>query len=94
MFRSGKMRSVITVSLAAVTLIGCAARVEPMQTGDGRNGFSISCNGSAESWAKCYKAAAQSCPAGYDVIDRDTTATATGYGPLITRNLIVACKRA
>jgi hypothetical protein len=64
-----------------------------MRTGDGRDGYAISCDGSAYSWAKCYKAAAKACPAGYDVLDRDSNTTATNYGPNVSRSVIVACKR-
>ncbi|CAN7472954.1 hypothetical protein [Paraburkholderia hospita] len=90
------MRRIVTGSLAAVAalLSGCAAGIDPMPTADGRAGYNIECGGSAYTWAKCYKAAAKVCPAGFDVIDRDSSSTPTNFGPLVERNLIVACKRA
>lgn len=89
------MLKIITGSLVSAALLGgCAASVEPMRAGDGRDGYAISCDGSAYSWAKCYRAAAKACPTGYDVLDRDTNTTATAYGPNVSRSLVVACKRA
>jgi len=78
---------------AAVLLAGCAAVVEPISTPDGKNGFSVSCNGSAESWAKCYNAASKACGGAYDIIDKNQSSTPTAYGPLVTRDLVVSCKK-
>ncbi|KDR25974.1 hypothetical protein BG60_26565 [Caballeronia zhejiangensis] len=87
-----KIIKIITGSLVIAALAGCAASVDQIQTGDGRNGYSISCNGSADSWTKCYRAATQACPAGYDVVDRDSSSTPTAYGPMVTRSMTIACK--
>lgn len=78
--------------LGAVVLAGCAANVDRIQTGDGRTGYNIECGGSAYSWAKCYKAAAKACPTGFDVLSRDGATTPSNYGPVVDRNMIVACK--
>jgi hypothetical protein len=87
------MRKIITGSLVAALLSGCAASVERMPTADGRDGFNIECGGSAYSWAKCYKAAAKTCPSGFDVLDRDSSSTASQFGPVVNRSMVVACKR-
>ncbi|MGF6921709.1 hypothetical protein [Paraburkholderia sp. 40] len=87
-----QMIKTLVVMVSVVTLAACAAVVEPMPTPDGKQGFSISCDGSADSWTKCYKAAAQACGGKYDVINSNMTSTPTGYGPMVTRNLIVSCK--
>ena len=80
------------VVIAALVLTGCAANVTSIRAPDGRRGFTISCNGSAESWAKCYRAATESCGGAYDVVDRNQSSTPTGLGPLVARELVVACK--
>ncbi|SEH41117.1 hypothetical protein SAMN05192544_1001303 [Paraburkholderia hospita] len=87
------LRTTTGIVIGAALLAGCAAGVERMQTPDGREGYSIECGGSAYSWAKCYKAATKACPAGYDVLTRDSSTTPTNYGPLVDRNMVIACKR-
>ncbi|NLP64210.1 hypothetical protein [Paraburkholderia sacchari] len=77
---------------AAVALTGCAAGVESVTAPNGKPGFLISCDGSADSWAKCYNAAIKQCGGPYDIVDKNETSTPTGLGPLVRRNLIVACK--
>lgn len=80
------------VLLTTIALAGCAASVAPISAPDGRRGFTISCNGSADSWAKCYRAATEACGGPYDVVDRNQSSTPTGLGPMVTRDLVVACK--
>lgn len=89
-------RRVSTVRIAAMAvaisaLTGCAATVEPMTTPDGRQGFLVECNGSADSWASCYKTATSACKGTYKVIDRNESSTPTGLGPLVKRSLIAEC---
>lgn len=74
-------------------LAGCAATIKPMTTPDGKQGFLISCDGSADDWASCYEAAIKSCGGkSYKVVDRTESSTPTAYGPLVRRNLIAECK--
>ncbi len=82
-------RIVICLSVA---LTGCAATVKPMTTPDGKQGFLVKCDGSADSWASCYEAATKACNGTYKVIDRNESSTPTAYGPLVRRNLIAECK--
>lgn len=82
----------LIILCAAVALGGCAAGVESITAPNGKPGFLLSCDGSADSWATCYKAAVKSCHGPYDVVDRSETATPTNYGPIVRRNLIIACK--
>lgn len=83
-------------SLAALVVLGitgCAATVEPMPTPDGKQGFLIGCDGSADSWASCYKAATKQCGGGtYTVVNQNESSTPTNFGPLVRRHLIVQCK--
>lgn len=73
-------------------LAGCAATVKPMLTPDGKQGFLVECDGSADSWASCYEAATKACNGTYRVLDRNESTTPTGLGPIIRRNLIAECK--
>lgn len=78
--------------ITSVTMVGCAAKVKPMTTPEGKQGFLVQCDGSADSWASCYEAANKSCQGKYNVIDRNETSTSTAYGPMVRRNLIAECK--
>jgi predicted lipoprotein with Yx(FWY)xxD motif len=79
--------------LAIGTLVGCAATVKPLTTPDGRQGFLVECDGSADNWPTCYEASANACNGKYSVIDRNESSTLTATGSLVRRNLIVECKR-
>lgn len=72
-------------------IVGCAAVVKPMATPSGKNGFSVSCDGSADEWATCYNAMAVACKGKYSIIDKQQDATPTPYGPLVKRNLVAEC---
>lgn len=78
---------------ASFALGGCAATVKPMTTPDGKEGFLVSCDGSADDWSSCYEAAAKACQGKYTLIDRNESSTPTAYGPLVRRNLIAECKK-
>lgn len=80
----------IGIAIAAFT--GCAAQVETMPTPDGKQGYLIKCDGSADSWGTCYKAANAACNGGsYKIVDRNETSMPTAYGPLVRRYLIAQC---
>ena len=88
------MKKIALVSIiAAVAMTGCAATVKPMTTPEGKQGFLVECDGSADSWASCYEAATKACQGKYSVIDRNESSTPTAYGPLVRRNLIAECKK-
>jgi len=72
-------------------LIGCGPVVKPMVAPDGKQGFSISCNGSALSWTSCNDAATKVCNGKYSIIDRDQKKILTVYGPEIIRSLAIEC---
>jgi len=74
-----------------VGLGGCAATVKPMQTPNGLQGFLVSCDGSADDWASCYGAATKACGGKYRVLDKSESSTASPYGPIVRRALIVEC---
>ena len=79
--------------LSAAAIAGCAATIKPMTTPEGKQGFLVECDGSADSWASCYEEATKACQGKYNVIDRNESSTPTAYGPLVRRNLIAECKK-
>lgn len=81
------------IIVAILSLTGCAAVVKPMTTPDGKQGFLLSCDGSADDWSSCYEAATKACNGKYTIIDRNESSTPTAYGPLVRRNLIAECKK-
>jgi len=86
------MKRALYVLALSLALTACAAVVEPIAGPNGKQGYSISCDGSADSWSKCYNAAAKACGGNYDIVNSSGNSTPTGYGPLVTRSLIVSCK--
>jgi hypothetical protein len=78
--------------LATTALAGCAAGVKPITTPDGKKGFVVTCDGSADDWSTCYQAATQSCGGKYVVIDRNESSTPTAYGPMVRRHMVAECK--
>lgn len=82
-----------TLLVASFSLVGCAATVKPMTTPEGKQGFLVECDGSADNWTSCYEAAAKACQGKYNLIDRNESSTPTAYGPLVRRNLIAECKK-
>ncbi len=87
-----KLIAFVAVFLSLI-VAGCAAAVKPMTTPDGKQGYLVECDGSADSWASCYEAATKACQGKYAVVDRNESSTPTAHGPLVRRNLIAECKR-
>jgi predicted lipoprotein with Yx(FWY)xxD motif len=88
------MKTIWSVLIAAAVLVGCAApTVKPMTTPNGKQGFFVSCDGSADDWTTCYAEATKACAGKYTLIDRNESSTPTAYGPLVRRNLIAECKK-
>ena len=81
----------IFVLRGIVLLAGCAAVVKPMATPNGKQGFSVSCDGSADDWATCYNAAATACKGKYSIIDKQSESTPTAYGPMVRRYIVAEC---
>jgi hypothetical protein len=91
------MSRVLAVLAVVSALVGCAT-ASKTYTPDGRQGYVIDCSGQALNWGKCYEKAGDLCGnTGYDILTQtgDQGATVAGiYGAsVITRNLIVACKK-
>ena len=88
------MKIFIPVALAVtITLAGCGAtpEVKKVTMPDGKQGFYISCDLAASDWTVCYEQAAKECNGKYKIVDKNETSTATPYGPLVRRNMIVDC---
>jgi len=85
----------------ALPLLAACTFASKTYAPDGRQAFSISCDGLANSWAGCFKRAGALCKErGYDTFTQSgdggvlvsaTPQIATG-GSVLTRTLIVACK--
>lgn len=88
------MKAIYAIAALALitTLAGCAAGVKPITTPDGKKGFVVTCDGSADDWSTCYQAATQSCGGKYTVIDRNESSTPTAYGPMVRRHMVAECK--
>lgn len=85
------MKTTALVLLAAAALAGCAAQVKPMTTPSGKQGFLVSCDGSADDWTSCYTAASNACKGKYNVVDRNESSTPTMYGPMVRRHMVIEC---
>ncbi len=85
---------ILTTAVMVSALAACAApTVKPMTTPDGKQGFLVKCDGSADDWSTCYAEANKACNGrAYKVIDRSETSTPTNYGPIVRRSLITECK--
>jgi hypothetical protein len=93
------MKRAIAIGIA-ISLTGCTFATKTFAP-DGRQAFSISCDGLANSWGGCFRKAGSICKEkGYDVFTRSSdgglivtaTPTAATGGSVISRNLIIACK--
>ena len=95
------MIKMITVSLIAVLLGGCAI-ARKTYTSDGKEGYILNCSGNASTWGKCYERAGDLCgEKGYEVLEKigETLTSSTSNileqhsGTDINRNLIIKCKQ-
>jgi uncharacterized protein YceK len=94
------MRSTIIFLFIAMTLSGCAT-ASKTYTSDGKEGYNITCSGSALNWGMCYEKAGTLCGAkGYEVLEKsgDQGALLSGNqyglyaGSVINRSMIIKCK--
>lgn len=95
-----KITVFLAIAVSAPILAACTTAT-PIYTQDGRKGYSISCNGGANSWGSCAEKAGEICGAsGYDVFTRDGEATTMGVlsssggviGGRLARNMVISCK--
>ena len=94
------MRITYMLLLILILLGGCAT-AKKTYTSDGKEGYSITCSGSALNWGMCYEKAGEICGAkGYEVLEKsgDQGAIVSGNqygfygGSVINRNMIIKCK--
>lgn len=94
------MRNILICLSIAVCLSGCAT-ANKTYTSDGKEGYSITCSGSALNWGMCYEKAGQLCgQKGYEILEKtgDQGAMISGNqfglygGSVINRNMIIKCK--
>ena len=62
---------------------------------DGRAGYSVECNGSANNIASCYRYAAEICKGEYELVGEDTSSGMVAVngvvGPLVKRSVQFTC---
>jgi uncharacterized protein YceK len=94
------MKRLIVLLTVIVSISGCAT-ASKTHTPDGKEGYNISCSGSALNWCMCYEKAGDLCGAkGYEVLDKsgDSGSIISGNqfglygGSVINRNIIIKCK--
>lgn len=78
----------ITLSLL-VTACAPTSSIKPSPTPSGKSGFFVECD---NAWPDCFALAAKQCPSGHTVVDKSETSTATQYGPLTRRSMLIECK--
>lgn len=86
------MKNISIAVLTAWMTAACAAGVKPITTPDGKRGFVVTCDGSADDWSTCYNAATSACSGKYNIVDRNESSTPTAYGPMIRRHMVAECK--
>ncbi|WP_216269008.1 hypothetical protein [Polynucleobacter sp. Nonnen-W13] len=57
--------------LSCFFLFGCGLAPKSVVTADGKTALQIRCVGSANSWNTCYAKAKESCPAGFEIVDKE-----------------------
>lgn len=94
------MRNLGIILLIVAVLGGCAT-AKKTYTADGKEGYSITCSGSALNWGMCYEKAGEICGSkGYEVLeksgDQGTMLSGNQFGlyggSVINRNMIIKCK--
>jgi hypothetical protein len=94
------MKIIMAVLFIAACVTGCAT-ASKTYTPDGKEGYSITCSGSALNWGMCYEKAGDICGTkGYEVLAKsgDQGAIVSGNqfgvygGSVINRNMIIKCK--
>lgn len=94
------MRNTIMLLLITAILGGCAT-ASKTYTADGKEGYNITCSGSALNWGMCYEKAGNICGSkGYEVLEKngDQGALLSGNqyglyaGSVINRSMIIKCK--
>ena len=91
------MRIIFKLLLIAILLGGCAT-AKKTYTSDGKEGYSITCSGSALNWGMCYEKAGEICGSkGYEVLeksgDQGTVLSGNQFGlyggSVINRSMII-----
>jgi hypothetical protein len=94
------MKTILVICCLTILICSCAT-AKKTYTSDGKEGYSISCSGSALKWGMCYEKAGEICGTkGYEVLEKsgDTGTMVSGNqfglygGSVINRSMIIKCK--
>ncbi len=94
------MKKLILI-ISIMVLAGGCATAKKTYTSDGKEGYAITCSGSALNWGMCYEKAGEICgEKGYEVLEKsgDQGAMVSGNqfglygGSVINRSMIIKCK--
>jgi hypothetical protein len=81
--------------LGLVLVASCASGPRTFPLPDGRTGYLVECNGSANSIASCYSYAAEVCGGKYEVVGQDSSTGIVAVngivGPLMKRSVQFTC---
>tara|TARA_B110000967_G_scaffold196998_1_gene228226 strand:- start:472 stop:747 length:276 start_codon:yes stop_codon:yes gene_type:complete len=89
------IRKIVTKSffllIPLMAIMSCTTASE-ITMPSGVKGFVVSCGGTANSWASCYKKASTSCPSGYNILEKDEERVIIVDSPGINRTLVISCR--
>jgi hypothetical protein len=57
--------------LSFAFLFGCILPPKSVVTADGRTALQLRCPGAGNSWNTCFSKAKESCPSGFEIIDKE-----------------------
>lgn len=91
-FSDMKSLSRLSIEAAAIVCAGCAAVAKPVKTSDGKKGFKVTRDGSANDCFTCGEAATDSCVGKDAVVDRNESSLPSNYGVLVRRHVVAERK--
>jgi uncharacterized protein YceK len=87
------MKKIFLLILFLLAVSGCAETVKQVTLPSGRLGFYVTCENGNSDWSTCHEEARKVCNGNYTVSDKAETSTATQWGPLVKRSMMVDCQK-
>jgi hypothetical protein len=81
----------ILLLLPLLVIMSCTTAKE-ITMPSGAKGYAVNCGGTANTWSSCYVKASESCPMGYNVLDKNEERIRIVDSPGINRTLMISCK--